>query len=501
MKGVRGMGTARERRRPKRSPWDYLILGFLVALFAAGGAWLAVCSSNEYTVDLTLKGEQTVTLEYGTAYTDPGAEAKAYGSILKKDGVTVDVAMESNVDTAKVGSYKVTYTASYKDAEKTLERTVLVVDTQAPVISLIYDPNHYTLPGQPYEEEGFSAMDGYDGDITHKVQREVTDTEVIYTVTDAAGNKAQLRRAIVYNDPEPPVLTLSGDAEITITAGTKYTEPGFTAVDNCDGDIQALVTVSGSVDIWTAGTYTITYTVTDSFGNSSTATRKVNVKAVETGGGGGNTNVDGTGKTIYLTFDDGPSDYTLELLEVLAKYNVKATFFVTGTAKLEYLPQIAAGGHAIGLHSVTHNYSQIYKSEDAFFADLYKMQSMVEQYVGYKVWLMRFPGGASNKVSAKYDGGIKIMSKLTKSVVDQGFYYYDWNVDSNDAGGAKSANEVYNNVTKGCANKTNSVVLQHDIKGFSVDAVERIIQWGLENGFTFEKITPDSPSCRHNPNN
>jgi hypothetical protein len=74
-------------------------------------------------------------------------------------------------------------------------------------------------------------------------------------------------------------------------------------------------------------------------------------------------------------------------------------------------------------------------------------------------------------------------------------------VDSNDAGGAKSANEVFNNVTKGCAKKTNSVVLQHDIKGFSVDAVERIIQWGLENGFTFDKITADTPACRHNPQN
>ena len=499
------MEHTRERKRPKRSPWDYVILGVLVALFAVGGAWLAVCNTNEYTVDLNLKGDPAVTLEYGTTYTDPGAEAMAYGSILKKDGVAVDVTVESNVDTAKVGSYKVTYTASYKDATKTLERTVLVVDTQAPVISLITDPDHYTLPGQPYEEEGFSALDGYDGDVTDRVQREVTDTEVIYTVTDAAGNKAQIRRTIVYNDPEPPVLTLNGDAEITITAGSKYNEPGFTAVDNCDGDIQALVTVSGSVDIWTAGTYTLTYTVADSYGNTATATRTVTVKAKSNSGGnnsGSNTGggkVDGTGKTIYLTFDDGPSDYTLELLEVLAKYNVKATFFVTGSAKLEYLPQIAAGGHAIGLHSVTHDYSQIYKSEDAFFADLYKMQGMVEQYIGYKTWLMRFPGGASNTISKNYNVGI--MSRLTKSVVDQGFYYFDWNVDSNDAGGAKSANEVFNNVTSGCAKKTNSVVLQHDIKGFSVDAVERIIKWGLENGFTFEKLTEDSPSCRHNARN
>ena len=495
------MENERRRKRPKRSPWDYVIIGFLVALFAAGGAWFAVCSTNEYTVDLTMKGDPAVTLEYGETYSDPGAEAFAYGSILKKDGVLVEVQTDSNVDTAKTGSYTVTYTASYKGVTKKLERAVRVVDTQAPVITLVSDPEHYTLPGQSYEEEGFSATDGYDGDITDKVKREATDTEVIYTVSDSSGNKAEVRRTIVYDDPEPPVLTLSGDAEITINAGTKFVDPGYTAVDNCDGDINHLVTVSGSVNIWSAGTYTITYTVADSYGNSATATRKVNVKAVQTGGGGGNTNVDGTGKTIYLTFDDGPSEHTLELLEVLAKYNVKATFFVTGSAKLEYLPQIAASGHSIGLHSATHNYGQIYASEDAFFADLYKMQNLVEQRLGYKVWLMRFPGGASNRVSAKHDGGIKIMSRLTKSVVDQGFYYYDWNVDSNDAGGAKTANEVFRNVIQGCAKRENSFVLQHDIHGFSVDAVERIIQWGLENGFTFEKITADSPSCRHNPQN
>lgn len=495
------MEYKRERKRPKRSPWDYVIIGFLVALFALGGAWLAVCSTNEYTVDLKMNGDASVTLEYGEVYSEPGAEATAFGSILKKDGVAVEVQTDSNVDTTKLGSYTVTYTASYKGVTQKLERTVRVVDTKPPVITLVSDPEHYTLPGQEYEEEGCFAFDDYDGYLTHAIEREVTDTEVIYTVSDSSGNKTEVRRTIVFKDPEPPVLTLSGDAEITINAGTKYVEPGYTAVDNCDGDIKHLVTVSGNVNIWSAGTYTLTYTVSDSYGNSATATRKVNVKAVETGGGGGNTNVDGTGKTIYLTFDDGPSDYTLELLEVLAKYNVKATFFVTGTAKLEYLPQIAAGGHAIGLHSATHDYGQIYASEDAFFADLYKIQGLVEAQLGYKVWLMRFPGGASNRVSAKHDGGIKIMTRLTKSVVDQGFYYYDWNVDSNDAGGAKTADEVFRNVTKGCASKTNSFVLQHDIKGFSVNAVERIIQWGLENGFTFERITPDSPSCHHNPQN
>lgn len=501
MKGARKMENERRRRRPKRSPWDYVIIGFLVALFAAGGAWLAVSTTNEYSIEMNMKGDAQITLEYGSVFQDPGAQASGHGTILDREGTQLEVKTDSNVDTAKVGSYTVTYSASYHGVKKSVQRTVHVVDTQAPVITLVSDPDQFTLPGQPYEEEGFTAIDGYDGDITDRVARTVTDTEVVYTVSDSSGNVTEVRRAIKYNDPEPPVLKLNGDAEITITAGTKYVEPGYTANDNCDGDITQRVTVSGEVNYWSAGTYTVTYTVADSFGNTATATRTVIVKAVQSGGNEGGGKVDGTGKTIYLTFDDGPGVHTQKLLDVLAKYDVKVTFFVVNTGRIGMLKQIADAGHAIGIHSVTHEYSEIYASEDAFFADLYKMQGIIEQQVGYKTWLMRFPGGSSNRVSANYDGGIKIMSRLTKSVVDQGFYYYDWNVDSNDAGGAKTADEVFRNVTNGCANRTNSVVLQHDIHGFSVDAVERIIQWGLENGFTFDKLSPDAPGCHHKVNN
>ena len=494
------MKNERRRKRHRRSTWDYVIIGFLVLLFAAGGAWLAVATTNEYTVDLTMKGNAEVTLEYGTAYDDAGAVAQCYSDNQSKDPAALEVQTQSNVNTSKVGTYRVIYTATYRRQTKTLERTVHVVDTQAPVISLVSDPDKFTLPGQSYEEEGFSATDGYDGDLTHLVERTVTDTEVIYTVSDSSGNKTEVRRTIVFKDPEPPVLTLLGDMEITIEAGTSYAEPGFTAVDNCDGDIAQFVNVTGNVNIWSAGTYTITYTVTDSYGNTTSATRTVNVKAKQTGGGDvGGPQVDGTGKVIYLTFDDGPSDYTLELLKVLDKYNVKATFFVAGTGRLSYLAKIDAAGHAIGLHSVTHKYSEIYASEDAFFADLYGIQKIVEQQIGYKTWLMRFPGGSSNMESAKYCKGI--MTKLTKSVVDQGFYYFDWNVDSDDAGGARSAEEVFRNVTNGCAKKNNAIVLQHDIKGFSVKAVEDIIIWGLSNGFTFEKLTESSPGSHHPVNN
>ena len=93
------------------------------------------------------------------------------------------------------------------------------------------------------------------------------------------------------------------------------------------------------------------------------------------------------------------------------------------------------------------------------------------------------------------------MTRLTKSIREKGYQYFDWNVDSNDAGGAKTADEVFENVIKGVEKWTNSIVLQHDTKGFSVDAVERIIAWGLCNGYTFRALDINSPASHHGVSN
>ena len=112
---------------------------------------------------------------------------------------------------------------------------------------------------------------------------------------------------------------------------------------------------------------------------------------------------------------------------------------------------------------------------------------------------MRFPGGSSNTVSAHSYVGL--MSLLTRAVQDAGFQYFDWNVDSNDAGGAKKAQTVFANVTAGVNQNRVSVVLQHDIHDFSVDAVEDIIVWGLNNGYSFERLTETSPGVHHGVQN
>ena len=445
------------------------------------------------SIDLRLSvngGSEPLTLVYGKdIYQEPGAAATA-------NGEAVEVMISGSVDDTKLGTYQITYKAQYLWVTKMIKREVKVVDATAPVITLKTVPGYMTLPGEEYVEEGYTAIDDYDGDITDKVQVR-TEAEVIYyTVTDSSGNETTVERQIVRKDVTAPTITLKGDASITINAGSAYQEPGYSANDNIDGDITDKVEISGSVNIYHAGTYTLTYTATDSHGNKATAERTVVVKPIKQP----NTVAPG-GKVIYLTFDDGPSKHTDTLLAVLERYNAKATFFVvnTGNQMKKRLNAIVDGGHGIAIHSKTHEYSEIYASEEAFFNDLYAMQKIIKDYTGVTTTLMRFPGGSSNTISKKYNAGI--MTRLTQAVQDQGFQYFDWNVSSGDAGGTKDTAQVVTNVIKGIEGKQYAIVLQHDIHDFSVAAVEEILIWGINNGYTFQALTPNSPVCHHPVNN
>lgn len=201
-----------------------------------------------------------------------------------------------------------------------------------------------------------------------------------------------------------------------------------------------------------------------------------------------------TERVVYLTFDDGPSRNTKRLLDVLDKYNVKATFFVINTSHPDIIGEEYKRGHSVGIHCYTHDYRTVYADEDAYFADLEAMQEEITKQTGDRTALLRFPGGSSNTASCFNEG---IMTRLTKEVVERGYTYFDWNVSSGDAGRTTETAQVVENVINGIKNHNVSVVLQHDPKGFSVDAVEEIIVWGLENGYTFLPLTSSSPTCHH----
>ncbi|MDO4967772.1 MAG: polysaccharide deacetylase family protein [Candidatus Saccharibacteria bacterium] len=209
----------------------------------------------------------------------------------------------------------------------------------------------------------------------------------------------------------------------------------------------------------------------------------------------------GGSRTVYLTFDDGPGEYTARLLDILGKYNVKATFFVTCRGSDDLIRREFSEGHTVALHTCSHNYA-IYQSVETYFNDLNAISDRVLRITGVSPKLLRFPGGASNTISAKYNKGI--MSVLTAEVERRGYKYFDWNVTSGDAGNTSSSDAVYQNVINGVNRRGNgsySVVLQHDIKDFSVNAVERIIKYGLSNGYKFETLSVNSPVTHHRVNN
>ncbi|MBQ6375515.1 polysaccharide deacetylase [Candidatus Saccharibacteria bacterium] len=205
--------------------------------------------------------------------------------------------------------------------------------------------------------------------------------------------------------------------------------------------------------------------------------------------------------TVYLTFDDGPGEYTGWLLDILKQYGVKATFFVTGRGDDDLIRRAYDEGHAIGLHTMSHNYAYIYDNADNFFADLYAVQERVRRITGQNSYLMRFPGGSSNTVSRRYDHGTRIMSYLTEAVEGAGFRYYDWNVTSGDAGGTTETEMVAENVILRLEEPGDYIVLQHDIKDFSVAAVPEIIEYGLGHGYEFKKLEAGAIEAHHGVNN
>ena len=394
-----------------------------------------------------------------------------------------------------VGVYVVTYSAKHGKKVVTKEKKIKVIDTKPPELVIDGSFNNVCPNGKALGVT-YKATDNYDGDITSNIKYSIKNDKIIYKVSDSSGNTTTKEFDVVINDNEKPSIVLNDDSTVYLGVGNQYDEPGYAAVDNCDGDITKNVKVDGNVDVNKEGSYILTYSVSDSFKNETSIKRTVKVF-------NRNNYTPGvvTEKTIYLTFDDGPGVYTAKLLDILKKYDVKATFFVTGhDSKNAYLIKREHDeGHTVGLHSFSHNYAKIYVSEEAYMEDLLAINDRVKSYTGADTKIIRFPGGSSNTVSRRYRNGI--MSLLTKKVEEIGFRYFDWDISSGDAGNTKDTNQVYKNVTSAIKPDKSNVVLMHDVKSYSVDAVERIIEYGLSNGYTFAPLTMESPVVHQKVNN
>lgn len=208
-------------------------------------------------------------------------------------------------------------------------------------------------------------------------------------------------------------------------------------------------------------------------------------------------------KTIYLTFDDGPSYLTESILNILKEEGVPATFFVTSKQIDEYsndIIRMVKENHTVALHTSTHNYSYVYSSLDNYFSDLNDISNKVQNITGKYSNIVRLPGGSSNTVSKRYSIGV--VSLIVNKLNEDGYYYYDWNIDSEDASGRLSKDQIYTNVTTRLHSGTN-VILMHDApsKVTTMEALRDIIKYGKDNGYTFSKITTNTPIIHHRVNN
>lgn len=246
--------------------------------------------------DITINGANTVYLNIGATYTDTGATATDNATCLyEPDGevpVVTNAADLAAIDTSRAGTYTVRYEACDDESNcAEVSRSIVVgsFGNLAPEIILNGANPLFLKRNQPYEEPGATASDPEDGAVPVTIDSSAVNTAVDgnYTVTYTASDSdtpvnttVTTRTVVVQQDNIPPVITLAGGSPISIFVGQDYTalEPGYTAIDNIDGDISASVVVVNNIDNTTPGTYTVTYTATDSSGNTATETRSVIVE-------------------------------------------------------------------------------------------------------------------------------------------------------------------------------------------------------------------------------
>lgn len=199
-------------------------------------------------------------------------------------------------------------------------------------------------------------------------------------------------------------------------------------------------------------------------------------------------------KIAYLTFDDGPSDNTPKILDILKENNIKATFFVNGyPERKEIYKRMVTEGHTIGNHTYSHSYAALYQTVEGFNKDKQNLEDLIFTITGFKPQILRFPGGSNNQVSYRY-GGTAFMDTLTNEVKQSGIKYFDWNVDSSDASVAtQDKNKIITEVLNGAKNKKLAIILMHDSlpKTTTVLALPSIISGLKDQGFSFSVLSPE----------
>ena len=459
-----------------------LLIIFFISFFSLSG--------NKLYFDL--KGSSYIELNIGDEYNELGYRALSCNRFIKLfcNNINNKVVVNRVIKDDKL---LINYSINYNNKNKVFTRKIVFKDLESPVIKLNDNLNNINLcPNDKYVESGYTAYDNVDGDITNKVETKTLHNKIYYSVIDSSGNKKTIFRNINYYDNELPNLELIGSKNIYLFKGTEYYEKGYKANDNCDGDITDRVKINNNIDINNIGNYKVNYSVSDTLGNINNISRNVIVYDDIS-------NVEKNGKVVYLTFDDGPASYTEEILDVLKKYNVKATFFVTNqfSSFQNIIKREYDEGHSVAVHTYSHNYKTIYNSVEDYILDFDNINQIIYEQTGEYSKFFRFPGGSSNTIS-RFNRGI--MTELDKKMTELGYTYFDWNVDSMDTS-FKDPEKIAQTVINGIKENDYSIVLMHDIKKANIESVDKIISYGLENGYTFLPLDETSPIHHHKINN
>ena len=457
----------------------YIIPGLTFVLIALITMILVIDYNRK--LDISLVGKDSIKVNYNQRYQEQGIVIKKGSKILKRNKYQVGVA--NNVNIHKLGEYDVVYKVKYHNKEYTLTRNVEVVDMEKPILDVnVSDVTMDYCSKVKDKEIIYHATDNFDGDITDQVKVVEKDDNLVYSVKDSSGNEDTKTIKVNYiNIPENDRFVLNGEEITYVELNRNYNEQGASYLDGCGNPKEGKIEIKGNVDTKKEGEYTITYILN----GKDIITRKVIVyeRHYEP-------------KTIYLTFDDGPGPYTEGILATLAKYNVKATFFVTNQfpAYQSWIGEEYKQGHVVAVHTYSHRYENVYSSVDAYFNDFNQMNEIIKNYTGSYSNLFRFPGGSSNTISYRYAYGV--VSQIAARANSLGYIYFDWNLDSRDAEGMDSWS-IYNNVVNGSDNCSACVVLMHDVKQPTAEILDAIIAEFKMRGYTFATLDANSPTAHH----
>lgn len=400
-----------------------------------------------------------------------------------------DVEVIGNIDMQKKGTYDIKLHARAQD----IPVKVTVTDSKAPEMILKEVRTDMYTEVKPEDFiESIKDAQGYSLEFAKGTElQKAGKSKVTIIAKDEDGNESKATTTLQRIDDTVSPVIKGVESVYELIMGTKLNTENIRVTDDLDLNPTLKVDVSG-IDISTEGEHELKVEAEDKSGNVTSMTRPV--KVIE--------NPEYSKNIVYLTFDDGPSENTPKILDILKKNNVKATFFVTAQYPkyASYMKDEKEQGHTVALHTYTHDYEKVYKSEKAYFDDLKKIQDYAKKHTGEESHLIRFPGGSSNTVSANYSQGI--MSKLTKSVIDKGYQYFDWNVTSSDASGwGVPANDI---AKSACVDwGGNLVILMHDTSGkeTTVQALPKIIKYYKDRGYEFRALTEDSFPAHHGVNN